>query len=74
MSKFLKDMLSARSGQTSSKRVMGSLAWLVVLFVYLYCTIKQYEVPDGIGEIIMGATSLLGIDSVTHAFDRNKNL
>ena len=43
---FLREMFSARSGMVSSKRVMGVLAWLVILFVYVYCAVTGSATPE----------------------------
>lgn len=58
---FLRQMFSARSGQISSKRVMGVMAFLAVLAVYVRCAIVQSEAPGITGEILLAATTLLGV-------------
>jgi hypothetical protein len=68
----IREIFSAASGQLSSKRIVGVLAWLVVLVVYAVCAITERETPDGMGEIILGASSLLGVDSVAQAFKKDK--
>jgi hypothetical protein len=37
--KWLKEILSAKSGRLSSKRVCGMLGWLIILGSYIYCII-----------------------------------
>lgn len=65
---ILKQIFSARSGQLSSKRVIGVLAWLVILGSYIYSGIMYKEMPNGFEFIICAASTLLGVDSVTGAF------
>ncbi len=74
MKKFIKDMLTNGSG-VSSKRVNGTLGWLLCSFVFVYSAISK-----GLGEyhlLYMGfCTALLGLDSVLNVFknkDSNEN-
>lgn len=68
---FLREMFSARSGMVSSKRVMGVLAWLVILFVYVYCAVTGSATPELAEWIIITASSLLGVDSVVSIFKKD---
>ena len=74
MKRFIKDMLTNGSG-VSSKRVNGTLGWLLCSFVFVYSAISK-----GLGEyhlLYMGfCTALLGLDSVLNVFknkDSNEN-
>lgn len=73
MKKWVNSMFSARPGSVSSKRVIGVVSWLVVLFVLVYCTITDKEAPDVCGAVILASTSLLGVDSITKIFSKNEN-
>ena len=70
MKKFIKDMLTNGSG-VSSKRVNGTLGWLLCSFVFVYSSISK-----GLGEyhiLYMGfCTALLGLDSVLNVFKNRK--
>lgn len=66
MKEFIKQMLSGLNGNISSKRVCGVLGWLVILGVYIYCTIKIAQAPDITEVIIWASVTLLGVDSVTN--------
>lgn len=70
MKKFLKEVLSARSGQGSSKRICGCLGWLVILGIYIYCTVTQSPSPDFTDFLIGAIVALLGVDSVTNIFKK----
>ena len=61
-------LFSAKKGTISSKRVVGVVAWGVVLFVFVYCTIIDIQAPEISYAIITAATALLGVDSVTNIF------
>lgn len=71
MKDFLKQMFSAKSGQTSSKRVMGVLIIISVVSMYIYCGIVNKETPSLSGELLLTATALLGVDSVASAFRKD---
>lgn len=78
MVESIKQMFSAANGQVSSKRVMGVLIVLAIVFAYVYCAISEHDMPDGTGELLLAATTLLGVDSVTSVFkhapgDENTN-
>ena len=69
--KWLKEILSAKSGRLSSKRVCGMLGWIIILVGYIYCIINGQELP-GITDILVWAiVALLGVDSVTGALYRD---
>lgn len=69
--KWLKEILSARSGRLSSKRVCGMLGWLIILGSYIYCIIVGKELPDITDILIWAIVALLGVDSVTGALYRD---
>ena len=70
MKRFIKDMLTNGTG-VSSKRVNGTLGWLLCSFVFVYSSIYK-----GLGEyhlLYMGfCTALLGLDSVLNVFKNRK--
>lgn len=62
----------SRSG-VSSKRIMGTLGWLVCLFIVIYCTILRIQAPI-IAEILFYCSSgLLGIDAIMFPFKNRRN-
>lgn len=69
MKKFIKDMLTNGTG-VSSKRVNGTLGWLLCSFVFVYTSISK-----NIGEYhllyISLCAGLLGLDSVLKTFKKN---
>lgn len=67
---FLRDMLSAASGHVSSKRVVGVLIWIILLWAYVYATITQNKLPEESEIFLVLATSLLGVDSVASIFKK----
>ena len=69
--KWLKEILSARSGRLSSKRICGVLGWLIILGSYIYCIIVGKELPDITDILIWAIVALLGVDSVTGALYRD---
>lgn len=68
---FLREMFSARSGMASSKRVTGVLAWIVILGVYVYCAVTGKDSPDLADWLIVAASSLLGVDSISTIFKKD---
>lgn len=62
--------MSAANGQISSKRVIGVLAWLTILGTYAYCAYSEHSTPEMSDTIIIAASTLLGVDSVTSAFKK----
>lgn len=70
MKEFLKQMLSAASGNVSSKRVCGVIGWAAILIVYIYCTITTKPSPDFTDFLIGSIVALLGVDSVTSVFKK----
>lgn len=68
MIKWIKSIFSAEKGSVSSKRVMGVLAWLVVLVCYGVCSYRGQQLPDCTDFIVTTASAMLGIDSVAKMF------
>ena len=71
MKRFIKDMLTNGTG-VSSKRVNGTLGWLLCSFIFVYSAIFK-----NIGEFhflyISLSAGLLGLDSVLKTFKKNEN-
>ena len=71
--KIIKNMIplitifQKNSGGLSSKRVCGFLGWIVIMFCCIWCVIKGTNAPDFITDLIIGCTSLLGVDSIGDA-------
>lgn len=69
MKKFIKDMLTNGTG-VSSKRVNGTLGWILCSFVFVYTSISR-----NIGEYhllyISLCAGLLGLDSVLKTLKKN---
>lgn len=70
--KFLKLVITSHSG-ISSKRVCGVIGFIVILFVLIYCTIKQIQAPEMIDTFIYAICLLLGIDSITGIWKKFNN-
>lgn len=66
---WLKEILSARSGRLSSKRVCGAMGWLFIVAILVYCTIAGVQAPVFIDTFMLCCMGLLGIDSVTSIWD-----
>jgi hypothetical protein len=64
-------MFTAHSG-LSSKRVCGFLGWICSLGIMIYCTIKNQEAPEITETILFGAVTLLGVDSITSIWKKDK--
>lgn len=62
---WIKEILSAASGQLSSKRVCGVLGWITIMGILIYCTINSSQAPNVIDGFMLCCMGLLGIDSVT---------
>ena len=72
MKEFLTKLVTAHTG-VSSKRVCGILGWLIGLITLIYCTINQIEAPQMIDTLLYCCMGLLGIDSVTGIFRKQKD-
>lgn len=70
MKKFFKDIFINGSG-VSSKRLNGTLGWLICSFIFIYtaltCVIGEFHILY----MSLSAT-LLGLDSILRTFDKNK--
>ena len=62
--KYIRLMITSHSG-LSSKRVCGTLGFLVIMFVIVFCTVTAAEAPAILETFIWAVCALLGIDSVT---------
>lgn len=71
MKKIFKQIITAHSG-ISSKRFCGLLSWIVVLGIFIYATIAQIEVPSMSETLMICASALLGVDSITSAFKKSE--
>lgn len=72
MKDFFIKMFTANSG-LSSKRVCGFIGWLVCLFICVYCTVLAISAPEIINMLFICSTSLLGIDSITSIWYKQRN-
>lgn len=64
MKDYIIKILTSGTG-LSSKRLVGVTAWIVCLLVLLYCTIVNIQAPDFSEVVVIAASALLGVDSVT---------
>ena len=62
--KYIRLMITSHSG-ISSKRVCGTLGFLVIMFVIVFCTVTAAEARVILETFIWAVCALLGIDSVT---------
>jgi len=67
---FFKAILAANGG-ISSKRFCGVLGWVIILGVYIYCTVTRIQAPDMTEELIFVSASLLGM-GVFEDYFKNK--
>lgn len=68
---YLRDLIDS-SNPASSKRAMGILGWIVVMGVFIYCSVTQKQVPTGMDTFFITSAGLLGLDSITSIFKRNE--
>ena len=70
MKQFFKNIFINGSG-VSSKRLNGTLGWLICSFIFIYtaltCVIGEFHILY----MSLSAT-LLGLDSILRTFDKNK--
>ena len=71
MKRFIKDMLTNGTG-VSSKRVNGTLGWLLCSFIFVYSAISK-NIGDFHLLYISLTAGLLGLDSVLKTFKKNEN-
>lgn len=74
MKDFIKDIFS-ENGVGSSKRVVGAIAYLVVLICMIWLTITSGAtqiVENLLTTLIISASALLGLSSVTNIFKNKK--
>lgn len=61
--KALVGILTDEKGSISSKKLIGTIAWLVVLYTYLECGKRGLELPSDTGMILALASSLIGFNT-----------
>lgn len=71
MMEWLKEMLSAKSGQASSKRVCGLLGWLVCLGIAIYAVVRATSVPTFCDLVLFTSAGLLGVDTIANAVTKS---
>ena len=71
MMKFINEMLSAKSGQISSKRVCGCFGWVVCLAIGCIATIKSLSIPSFLDTVLLASAGLLGLYSITNIWKNN---
>lgn len=64
MIQFIKQMMQSHSG-VSSKRVCGTIGWIVCLCSAIFCTIQNTQAPEFLDSVIIASSALLGVDSIT---------
>lgn len=72
MIKFLTQMFSASTGRISSKRVCGVIGWIVILAVFIQCSITNKQAPEMVDILMFCCVTLLGVDSITGNIYKNK--
>ena len=70
---WLRETLSAPSGMLSSKRICGTLGFLICLGILIYCTILEIQAPDMV-DTLLCCMGLLGVDSVTSIWKPNNGM
>ena len=71
---WLRETLSAPSGMLSSKRICGTLGFLICLGIFIYCTILEIQAPDMVDTLLLCCMGLLGVDSVTSIWKSNNGM
>ena len=64
MKDYIIKLLTAGTG-LSSKILVGVVAWIICLLVLLYCTLANTQAPYFAEIVVITASALLGVDSVT---------
>nr|DAV87230.1 MAG TPA: hypothetical protein [Caudoviricetes sp.] len=72
MTNPIKSLLESRVGSLSSKRFCGITGWIVLLGCYIWSTVTGRPLPGMTDEFILGAVTLLGVDSVTGIWKNKK--
>ena len=70
----IKTIFQKNSGGYSSKRVCGVLGWLIVMLGFVWCTITGTPSPDFTVELIAACVALLGVDCITDAVSKVKEM
>lgn len=66
----LSEIIQTPEGRFSSKRVCGILGWIVILFSYVYLLITKQAEPEFTDPLLWAIVALLGVESITYAFQR----
>lgn len=69
MSRFWQ-IIETPQGRLSSKRVCGIIGWIIIIIGFLYILFSTGEAPDFTEFLICATVALLGVDSVTGAFNK----
>ena len=69
-----KSILSSAADSISSKRLCGIIGWLICLGICIYCTIQVIQAPMLTDSILIGSTTLLGVDSVTGIWKNKRDI
>lgn len=68
------EIFQTPEGRFSSKRVCGILGWVALLFSYIYLLVTKQAEPEFTDPLLWAIVTLLGVDSITYAFQRgNRN-
>lgn len=70
---FLTSIFLNQPNSISSKRICGTLGWLLCLVILGYCTFKQVQAPVMIDSIVIASTTLLGVDSIANIWKDNRD-
>ena len=71
---WLRETLSAPSGMLSSKRICGTLGFLICLGIFIYCTILEIQALDMVDTLLLYCMGLLGVNSVTSIWKSNNGM
>lgn len=69
----LSQIIETPAGRLSSKRVCGILGWIVLLTGFLVILFTTKQSPDFTEFMICAIVALLGVDSITGAFNKKDN-
>jgi len=68
--KWYHSLFVSTKGSISSKRFCGVIGFFVCLGVAVWCTLKNTESPNIVDMILFTSAALMGVDSVTKAFQK----
>ena len=63
-------IIETPQGRLSSKRICGIIGWIAIIIGFLFILFSTGEAPSFTEFLICATVALLGVDSVTGAFNK----